>query len=424
MRVFLIIALTSLVFAQDNKEDAINSIFGTNSSFADFLSNYEEVTPPPLKSFGALTKCGEGEQQNRFVCVPYYNCDPNTNTVQENADIDGTNKINIRMGEDEPKCDHYLEICCKLAGGANSSNLQSTPPPTTTAAPNVRTDKPRGNSTQLANCGVRNSQGLDFNLIGSTNEANFGEFPWMLAILRKNPTGGQKLALCGGSLIGPRVILTGAHCVHNVDVNDIKVRAGEWDTQTTNERIPFQERNVARKIVHEHFLKGNLYNDVALLILDRPFTKTASVGTVCLPNQDQRFNANDCFATGWGKDSFGDKGRYAVILKKIQMPLVQNENCQKALRGTRLGASFILHRSFTCAGGQPNLDTCTGDGGSPLVCPDPSNPSRYLQVGIVAWGIGCGESQIPGVYADVATFRTWIDLRLQELGINTNSYVQ
>ncbi|XP_063912045.1 phenoloxidase-activating factor 2-like, partial [Zophobas morio] len=211
--------------------------------------------------------------------------------------------------------------------------------------------------------------------------------------------------------------------VCSVNINDIKIRAGEWDTQTQNERIPHQERNIERKIVHNHFTKGNLYNDVALLILDRPLTKTRSIGTVCLPQDNQHFDSRECFATGWGKDRFGQEGQYAVILKKLQLPIVQNQPCQDALRKTRLGNSFILHRSFTCAGGEPGLDTCTGDGGSPLVCPDPSNPNRYLQVGIVAWGIGCGENQVPGVYTDVANFRNWIDLKLQETGIGIDSYI-
>merc|ERR1712211_54213 len=33
----------------------------------------------------------------------------------------------------------------------------------------------------------------------------------------------------------------------------------------------------------------------------------------------------------------------------------------------------------------------------------------YVQAGIVAWGIGCGEDGTPGVYADVAKASCWID---------------
>lgn len=37
-------------------------------------------------------------------------------------------------------------------------------------------------------------------------------------------------------------------------------------------------------------------------------------------------------------------------------------------------------------------------------------PRRYVQVGIVAWGIGCGEQSLPGVYANVIGLSEWIQV--------------
>ena len=59
-----------------------------------------------------------------------------------------------------------------------------------------------------------------------------------------------------------------------------------------------------------------------------------------------------------------------------------------------------------------------GDGGSPLVCPMRKNPLQYVQVGIVSWGIGCGTNNVPGVYADVAKAKSWIDQTLQSYSIS------
>lgn len=57
--------------------------------------------------------------------------------------------------------------------------------------------------------------------------------------------------------------------------------------------------------------------------------------------------------------SIGKEGKYQVILKKIDLPTVEFNECQTSLRKTRLGAAFNLHSSFMCAGGESGKDTCT-----------------------------------------------------------------
>jgi hypothetical protein len=54
----------------------------------------------------------------------------------------------------------------------------------------------------------------------------------------------------------------------------------------------------------------------------------------------------------------GKEGRYWVILKKVQLPVVPRDACVEALRKTRLGPYFKLHESFICAGGEQGKDTC------------------------------------------------------------------
>jgi secreted trypsin-like serine protease len=63
-----------------------------------------------------------------------------------------------------------------------------------------------------------------------------------------------------------------------------------------------------------------------------------------------------------------------------------------------------------------------GDGGGPLVCPYADDPTSYQQAGIVAWGIGCGENNTPGVYANVALFRDWIDEQIAYQGLNPSLF--
>lgn len=47
-------------------------------------------------------------------------------------------------------------------------------------------------------------------------------------------------------------------------------------------------------------------------------------------------------------------------MKKVSLPIVEFNGCQRALRDFRLGNKFQLDYSFICAGGVPGVDTCQG----------------------------------------------------------------
>lgn len=57
-----------------------------------------------------------------------------------------------------------------------------------------------------------------------------------------------------------------------------------------------------------------------------------------------------------------------------------------------------------------------------MVCPLSNDPSRYVQAGIVAWGIGCAENNVPGVYAKIASARHWIDEQIVYYNLDRSSY--
>lgn len=73
-------------------------------------------------------------------------------------------------------------------------------------------------------------------------------------------------------------------------------------------------------------------------------------------------------------------------------------------------------------GGEENHDVCTGDGGSHLACSIPGDPDHFYLAGMVAGGIGCGERNVPGFYAEVSKYRKWVDKKLSTLGIATDTY--
>ncbi|XP_053672456.1 uncharacterized protein LOC128722800 [Anopheles nili] len=261
----------------------------------------------------------------------------------------------------------------------------------------------------LGKCGVRNAQGINGrikNPVYVDGDSEFGEYPWQVAILKKDPK--ESVYVCGGTLIDNLYIITAAHCVKTYNGFDLRVRLGEWDVNHDVEFYPYIERDVISVQVHPEYYAGTLDNDLAILKMDRPVDLTSAphIAPACLPDKHTDFSGQRCWTTGWGKDAFGDYGKYQNILKEVDVPIVNHYQCQNQLRQTRLGFSYNLNQGFLCAGGEEGKDACKGDGGGPLVC---ERNGVWQVVGVVSWGIGCGQANVPGVYVKVAHYLDWIN---------------
>lgn len=272
----------------------------------------------------------------------------------------------------------------------------------------------------MLQCGLRNENGIQMKTEGAQKgEAEYGEFPWMVAILTEEFSADTLLRrlIGGGSILAPNIVLTAGHKVKEISIDILRIRAGEWDRTVVTEIYGTQEIQVQKKIFHPDYTQWQ--NNIALLVLKKSIEAQPHIYPICLPNVDQKLDLTKCFTMGWGK--YNEIPTYPNILKKIPLAVVPRDVCLPKLRKYINGFHY-LHETYICAGGEYNVDACDGDGGAPLVCPLYGSANLYYQVGIVAWGSGCGHADLPAGYTDVITLKPWITDELNKLSINSKYY--
>nr|BAM18781.1 serine protease [Papilio xuthus] len=281
----------------------------------------------------------------------------------------------------------------------------------------AKSNEEKATETNLK-CGVTNPSGLVFRF--GEMLADFGEYPWMVAIIKKSDTPSTQWSdkdyLNGGTLIHTSVVLTSSYGLEKIKPNEIKCRAGEWHKTAEDEDYVHQERNVRRIVIHKDYFKDSFYNAISMVFLEQPFdlNDAPHVGVACvgptLPEPGTK-----CFGTGWGMSAVSGK---SDILKKIPVNLLSADDCETKMRKTRLGKIYRLHDSLTCAGSAD--DTCKGDLGAPLVCPVKDDSTRYVLYGMSAFRIH--EEGAPCIYVKVPAFYDWIGERMGEEGFNSSTY--
>lgn len=277
----------------------------------------------------------------------------------------------------------------------------SRPPNPLSVVDTTGIDDLNGNLVDSTECGQQEySSGR---VVGGV-EAGNGEWPWLAAIFLH---GSKRVEFwCGGSLIGSKYVLTAAHCTRDsrqrpFAARQFTVRLGDIDLSTDREPSAPVTFKVTEVRAHPRFSRVGFYNDIALLVLERPVRKSKYVIPVCLPKPSllpsTSLAGRRATVVGWGTTYYG--GKESTVQRKAELPIWRNEDCNRAYFQP-------ITENFLCAGySEGGVDACQGDSGGPLMM---RVDTRWIQLGIVSFGNKCGEPGYPGVYTRLSEYVDWI----------------
>jgi len=191
------------------------------------------------------------------------------------------------------------------------------------------------------------------------------------------------------------------HCRENY--KEIQLIFGEHDMYNIREKYREQKSKLKRQIIHPKFDPITFENDLALLELQEPVKFEANVVPACLPRDTDLLLGLRGWLTGWGITRQG--GSLSPVLQELEVPILSNSECMRLYR--KSGHPQYIPVSFLCAGyREGGRDSCDGDSGGPLSVQ--LEDLRWRVAGVVSWGVGCGETNQPGVMVRLSEYSHWI----------------
>lgn len=145
--------------------------------------------------------------------------------------------------------------------------------------------------------------------------------------------------------------------------------------------------------------------DIALILLDNAISFNDRAQKVRLPILAPEEGAKG-WVTGYGVQiQSAARSQPKNQLMAVELPVVNLESCKEKLKAY----GGTIAEDMFCAGNlKGHKDACRGDSGGPFQIDG-------ILYGAVAWGIGCGQEGLPGVYSDLHFFRGWLQRTSRKL---------
>jgi len=130
---------------------------------------------------------------------------------------------------------------------------------------------------------------------------------------------------------------------------------------------------------------------------------------------------------GWGSTQTCPLVPSFTEIREVSVPILSDSDCEAGsgtanflhtggvcINRTR-SYSGLISEDMMCAG-ETGKNQCQGDSGGPLTV---KKGDQHFLAGVVSWGFGCGVDGLPGVLAEVAKLRTWVDRTIAANGGST-----
>ncbi|XP_063593532.1 uncharacterized protein LOC134770514 isoform X2 [Penaeus indicus] len=223
-----------------------------------------------------------------------------------------------------------------------------------------------------------------------------GEYPWMALVYVRRSS--ERVSICGASLIKSRWLLSAAHCFYNVGYDLVAVFLGDHDI-SNNTEVPTTVGSVKSIVLHPQYDPKTFDNDAALIELQADVAFTPLIAPVCLAAAEDVEDATKAVVTGWGDTSFG--GDLSPVLQEVELDLISNAECRAFYQQTTLAITDNMMCAYT-----EGRDACQGDSGGPLV--SQLADGRWVQLGVVSFGVECAKVGSPGIFTRASLYVDWI----------------
>jgi secreted trypsin-like serine protease len=226
--------------------------------------------------------------------------------------------------------------------------------------------------------------------------------------------------ICAGTLVSGRWFLTAGHCVTvpgtttRLAPTAFRVNLGESDRTQFSGPERFDVDRVALDPLYARRTMSSTH-DVALLHLARPTEASVAfepMRIVTAAESGLWGPGTVATVVGWGA-SVKD-GPLATTLQQAGVPILTDQTCGAAYPLLDPDPFDVL--AMFCAG-DGTADTCTGDSGGPIMVP---RGDTFVLAGVTSYGLDCGNSAKPGVYARVGApvINQWVRSQIPTAAIS------